>query len=955
MIVFRCSLPLWFVLFLGIGCAGSGRTPSTGSPVEVLLAGDEWAEETLKGLSLEEKAAQLIFVWTEGGYIQKDSPSWHELDRLVRVRKLGGLIFSIGDVYEYAVQINKLQSLADVPLLIAADFEYGTGMRIRRSTTFPRAMALSATRNPDYAYRMGRATASEARAVGVHQNYAPVADVNSNAMNPVINTRSFGDNVDLVGTMVKAFVKGTQEGGVIATVKHFPGHGDTEIDTHLDLPVLSFPRERFDRIELPPFKEAFDSGVMSVMVAHIAATAFDTSGGVPASVSRSVSTKLLKEELGFRGLVVTDAMVMNGVAAKYQGGESAVLAIKAGTDLVLMPPDPDIAIDAVVAAVRRGEISESRIDASVRKLLRAKRWLGLDRQRFVDVDSVYNVVGSRDHKMLAREIARASITVLGNRNNLLPLSASRGHVLDLVIADAEDPMIGREFHSDLTQRMDSVDFVRVDPRSDSLEYVLAREKAMASDLIIAQLHYYTRSGQMTGFVSDPVRALMDTLVQNNKPVVAVSFGNPYLVTEFPSVDTYVCAYSGSPVVIEATAEVLFAEEPASGKLPVTIPGVYRFGDGVEYPKSALSTGAPEEAGFDSGQLSNVDNVINQAIGDSVFPGAQLLVAKDGLVVYRKAYGFFDYGLYSKPVDNGTIYDLASVTKVMATTNAIMRLVDEQRISLNDPVVKYIPEFGRNGKEHITLYNLMVHNSGLPAWRKFYEFCSTPQCVLDSVYATGLVYATGDSSVYSDLGLITIGKVIEKVAGTGLDRYVDSLFFRPLGMRNTMYNPSPGLLPRIAPTEVDSYWQKTNLAVRGRVHDENAATLGGVSGHAGLFSNASDLAVMMQMLLNGGVYGGKRYVQEETIRRFTTRQSEQSTRGIGWDTRSRGRSFSGSLTSMSTFLHTGFTGTSVVCDPEKNIIVILLTNRVNPTRDNTRIFQVRPRVHDAVFQALAGKK
>ena len=941
------------ILTILVGCTGSRRS-ETG--IQSLSSGNGWVEETLHNLTLEEKVSQLVFVWTEGAYMPKESPGWEELKRLTVERKLGGFIFSIGDVYEYAVQINKLQALSDVPLVIAADFEYGAGMRIRRSTTFPRAMAVGATRNPDYSYRMGKAIAREARAVGVHQNYAPVVDVNNNPMNPVINTRAFGDDVKLVTDMALAFIKGTQEEGEIATVKHFPGHGDTDVDTHLDLPVLTLPKTRFETIELPPFKDTFEAGVMSVMVAHISATAFDSITGIPATVSPAISTDLLKNEMGFQGLIVTDAMVMKGVSGKYQTGEAAVLAIKAGTDLVLMPPDVDIALDAIVAAVKRGEISESRIDHSVKKILRAKQWLGLNQNRFVDVDKVFEVVNSREHRLLAKEIARKSITVLGNKKGLLPLGGLRGKkVLDLVAADDENPQNGRQLHGELTRRIGPIDFALLDPRSDSLEYASALQKSLQADLVVAQLHFYTRSGQMTGFIPDNVSSLLNAIIQSGKPVVGISFGNPYIIMDFPAIDTYVCAYSGTPVVIDATAEVLFGEQPSSGKLPITVPGVFKFGDGENYPKTALCTGDPREAGFDPRELLKVDDVIKQAIKDSAFPGAQLLVVRDGIIAHRKAYGFFDYGIYSQPVDNGTLYDLASVTKVVATTNAVMKLSEENRLSLDDPVVKYVPEFGRNGKEKITLYNLMVHNSGLPAWRRFYEFCQTPQCALDSVYASGLVYRTGDSTIYSDLGLITMGKVIEKVSGTTLDRYVDSVFFQPLGMVNTMFNPPASLFPRITPTEVDSFWHKTFLPVQGRVHDENAATLGGVSGHAGLFSTSSDLAIMMQMLLNGGVYGGKRYLKEETIRRFTSRQPGGGSRAIGWDTKSEGRSFSGSLTSMNTFLHTGFTGTSVVCDPEKNVIVILLTNRVYPTRNSTKIFQVRPRVHDAVFRAIVGER
>jgi len=350
-------------------------------------------------------------------------------------------------------------------------------------------------------------------------------------------------------------------------------------------------------------------------------------------------------------------------------------------------------------------------------------------------------------------------------------------------------------------------------------------------------------------------------------------------------------------------------------------------------------------------LSPVDSIIETAIADSAFPGAVLLVARNGIVAYEQSYGRFTYDSSSEKMTTDAIFDLASVTKVIAATSAVMRLVEEKKISLQDKVVQYFPAFGQNGKENITIYNLLVHNSGLQAWRKYYEFCDAPQCVLDSIFAAPLVYKTGDSTIYSDLGLITTGKIIEKVTKTTLANYVDSVFFKPLGMKSTMYNPPVELWKRIVPTEIDSFWKRTYVAVRGRVHDENAATLGGISGHAGLFSTASDLSKILQMELNYGIYNGKRYLDSGTIATFIKQQSANSSRAIGWDTRSAENSVSGQFASPQTFLHTGFTGTSVVVDPIKNMIVIFLTNRVYPTRNNQKISYVRPAVHDAVFRAL----
>ena len=912
----------------------------------------DWVESTLKRLSLEEKVAQLVFPSALGTYHAQDSDPWRELEKYVVTRKVGGLVLSVGDVYEYALMVNKLQKVSDVPLLIGGDFEYGAAMRVHRATMFPRAMAIGATRNPGYAYEVGRVTAVEGRALGVHQNYAPTIDVNNNPKNPVINTRSYGDDVKLVTEMGSAFVRGTQDGGMIATVKHFPGHGDTDVDTHLGLVTLNFDKKHFESIEFPPFRAAIKAGAKSVMVGHISLPAYDTIKGIPATVSPRIMSDLLRKDFGFDGLVVTDAMRMRGVASKYGPGEASVLAIKAGTDIVLMPADIDLAIDAIIAAVRRGEISEERIDASVRRVLQAKQGVGLDQDRMVNVGKISSVVAMRGYEMLAAEIARRAVTVLGNKHDILPLSPlDTKKIADIEVADTEDPKNGRLFHSLLRDRRQNIDFAKIDPRSNDAEYDAALKSAKGAEIIICQLNLFTRSGEMTGFISRRQKDFLTHAFTLGKPVILISFGNPYIVMDLPKVDAYVCGYSEAEVMQQAVAEVLFAESPAQGKLPITIPGVYKFGDGVEYPLTRLRHGLPEEVGFIRDSLDVVDRIVNQAISDSSFPGAAMVVVKDGVIAHEKAYGSFDYEPYSKRVDLNTMFDLASVTKVISTTSAIMRLVGEGKIKLDDPVVKYFPKFGQHGKEHITLYNLMVHNSGLVGWARFFVYCKTPQQLVDSVFASRLMYKTGDSTLYSDLGLITVGKIIEKVTGTKLDRYVDSVFFKPLGMTNTMYNPPKQLWSRVMPTEVDTFWRKTGIAVHGTVHDENASVLGGVSGHAGLFSNASNLAILLQMELNGGVYGGKRYLKEDVLRKFTARQSPKSSRGIGWDTKISPRGWSGKLLSEKTWLHTGFTGTSVVTDPTRNLIVVFLTNRVYPTRENQKIGSVRAKVHDAIVRSL----
>ncbi len=915
------------------------------------IGDSDWVDETMSRMTLRQKAAQLFIIWTRAGYLPNDSRQWQENLRFTREVGVGGFYFSHGNVYGFAANANALQSEAKIPLLISADFEWGTGMRIQEATTFPRAMALGAARDTNLAYEMGRAVAREARALGVHQIYSPTVDINNNPKNPVINTRSFSEDPKLVSGLARAMIRGMHEEHVISTAKHFPGHGDTEIDTHLDLPTLHFPRERFDTLELVPFRDLISNGVMSVMVAHIHSSAYDASDSIPATASVNVTTGLLKDQLNFGGLVVTDALSMKGISKLFGPGEAAKRAVMAGADVLLMSPDTDLGIDSVVAAVERGEISNERLDASVRKILTAKQWCGLDTNRFVDIGRVADVVTNASVRELNERIARSSVTVAGNENGILPLRNLNGkRVIDIVFSDTEDPDGADDLHDELFKRK-KMELVRIDPRSNTMEFEDALKRAKQGDLIICQFHYYTRSAdQNSGFLTRKVDELMNAIIALKKPVIAVTLGNPYVLSEFAKVDAVVATFSPSSSSIDAAAEVIFGEQPSRGMMPVTIPGRYRFGDGVTTKTLVLRTVPPADAGFDTDKLAAVDTVINRAIADSAFPGAVLLAAKDGMIIHEKAYGRFLYDTASERMTTDAMFDLASVTKVIATTSAVMRLTEEKRISLQDTVTKYLPAFGQNGKEKITLYDLLTHSSGLQAWRKYYEICDTPQCVMDSIFAAPITYRTGDSTVYSDLGLITMGKVIEKVTGTSLANYVDSVFFKPLGMKNTMYNPPAELMKRIVPTEIDSLWKKTYQPVRGRVHDENAATLGGISGHAGLFSTASDLAKILQMELNFGTYGGRRYLDSSTIAQFT-RQQGMSSRGIGWDTRSTGRSFSGQYTSPRTFLHTGFTGTSVVADPEKNMIVIFLTSRVYPTRNNQKLSRVRPAVHDAIFGAV----
>ncbi len=909
---------------------------------------EQWVNYWMKKLTLEEKVAQMIMPDARGVFLARDNKEFKKLVRYVKDRKVGGLIFFRGDVFETADMINYFQKIAGVPLLISADFEWGTAMRLDYTTYFPPAMGIAATGKPEYAYEVGKITAIEGRAIGIHQNYAPTVDVNNNYRNPIINIRSFGETPEIVSKFAIPFIRGLQENSMIATAKHFPGHGDTDVDSHLDLPIINYSKSRLDSVELKPFKESIKAGVKSIMVAHIFFPQIDTGEGLPSTLSHNIITGILKNELDFKGLIVTDAMNMRGVTKLYSNALASVLAVKAGNDIILIPPDPDEAIDAIVKAVKRGEISEERINESVRKILEFKYDLDLHKNRFVDMDKIRDVVTTEEHLRKAKEIARESITVVKNDGILPLLQFNDKKILHITIVDSRDLNSSVSFEEELSKRYNNISFERVDPRSTNDELNAILSKVNNFDIVIVSTYVRVRAYQASLSLMEKHAKFLRQVIDSGKPVVLISFGNPYVVIDYPDVKAYICSYSDAKPIVEATAEVLFGEISPQGKLPINIPGFATLGTGLTYPRTTLRYDYPDEAGLDANKLAKLDTIMEKAIQDSATPGAVLLVVRNGIIAYHKAFGTYSYDPYSRKVDINSIYDMASITKVAATTISIMKLYEEGKINLDDPVAKYLPKFAQNGKDKITIKNLLLHNSGLPSWRPFYQLCKSPDEVLDSIYAQPLVYKTGDSTVYSDLGFITLGKIVEVVTSMSLDQYVKETFYIPLGMRSTTFLPPKNWLDVIAPTEYDG---SLGGFVHGVVHDENARALGGVSGHAGLFSNARDLAVLMRMILNGGEYGGKKFFQKETVKLFTKRWPNN--RGLGWDNALSpyGKSALDGAFGENAFGHTGFTGTSVYVYPEKNLIAVLLTNRVHPTRANNKHIALRKAVHKAITEAI----
>ncbi len=908
-----------------------------------------WVRKTLQAMSLRDKVGQLLQIRVTGRFLNRGSAEYQALMQEIRENRVGGAVLFAGNVYESSVLLNELQGISRLPLIVSADFERGASFRIEDTTSFPWTMAVGATGSEEFAYQEGAITAREARALGVHWIYAPVVDVNNNPDNPVINIRSYGEDPELVARLGAAFIRGARENGVMTTAKHFPGHGDTATDSHIGLAVIPSNRQRLDEVELVPFRRAIEAGVDSIMTAHIAVPQLTGDPGVPATLSRNVLTDLLRNTLHFNGLVVTDALEMGGITTRYWTGLAAIRALKAGADMLLLSPDSDVALNEVVRAVHRGEIQESRIDRSVTKILEAKTSLGLHRNRTVSLARIQEVVASPESQRISRQIADRSITLVKDEKHLLPLNpVSPPKVLSLAVASDLDTAPAAVFQAEMKRRFPSCRTMSMDPRISEELIEGISNAASESDVLVIVSLVRMMSGKGNFVLKDEQRFTIEGLLASGKPVIWVTLGSPYILRAFPQAQACVCAFSYSDVSQLAAARAISGEIAISGKMPVSIPGLCKAGDGVQVPRldMTLHNAAPEALGLAQDAFREVEGLLARAVESKAFPGAALIVGYRGSIVLDTAAGSLDYRPGSPKVTGDTIYDLASVSKAASTTSAAMMLAESGRLLLSARVQDYVPEFEGPNKEKVLVQHLLTHSSGLPAFVPLYKEAQGYDQMLARVCAAPLEFEPGARVQYSDLGMILVGEIIRRTSGHPLDQYVAQNLFTPLGMKSTFYRPGKAFLNRIAPTE-DDPWRKR--VVRGEVHDENAFAMGGVAGHAGLFSTTHDLAVLAQMLLNGGIYDHHRYLSAETIRRFTTRQSDD--RALGWGKPSDS-DWTGKTLSPQAYKHTGFTGTSIWIDPQKQLFVILLTNRVHPTRDNTRIDQVNQAVVEAVVRAIS---
>ncbi len=926
------------------------------SPVSGKSPVEQWVGSILNRLSLEARLGQLIMPAVRGNHLNEAGAEYRQLQHQVRQLGVGGFILFEGDIYGSAVLIDRLQSQASVPLLIGSDFERGAAFRIRNTLPLPWNMAVGATRSERWAYRQGRITAREARALGVNWIFAPVVDVNNNPANPVINIRSYGEDPETVARMGAAFVAGAQQAGVLATAKHFPGHGDTEVDSHLSLPVIPVQRPRLERIEWVPFRELIRGGVMTVMTAHVAIPALESDPGRPATLSTAVLEQVLRNELGFRGLIVTDSMRMKGLTRGYWSGEAAVQAVQAGADVLLDPPDAQVVFGALLEAVRSGRLSEARVDRSVERILHAKAWLGLKRRKRLDFRQLARTMNAPAWRDQAQHLADASITLVKDDPSQVPLDVRRIRSAHLVIVSPKpSPNAAAELEGSLDSRLDSLEVDRLSPEAAPSLLNRAKSRAANADLCVVALHVPLVTGTGRLGLPLPLADWLKELVRVSPSALLISLGDPYLIRQLSFFPTYLCAYSHVSTSQRAAAKAVFGEIPLAGKLPVSIPGVAAAGAGL--PRGALPMvlervrpDASNPSPKDIRTLRNrLQGIIRRFIDLQAFPGASLAAGCRGKLLVCRGYGKLDYTSTSPPANPRSVYDLASLTKVVCTTTLAMQACERGMIDLEDRLGRYFPEFQADGKQQVSLKHLLAHSSGLPAHIPLYRQANGKACILQRILQLPLEYRPGSRSVYSDLGFMLLGAVVEKTLGDSLDNLARERIFRPLGMRRTCFRPPSDWMPRIAPTETDPWRQRL---LRGEVHDENAYAMGGVAAHAGLFGTAADLAVFCQALLNGGVYDHGRIVKRSTLETFTRRQAQpsESSRALGWDTPAPDCS-AGSRLSPQSYGHTGFTGTSLWIDPRRRLFIVFLTNRVHPSRENSAIQSARRQIADTVAEAV----
>lgn len=939
-----------------------------------------WADSVFKTLSPDERIAQLFMV---AAYSNKDKAHYKEIKTLVNDYKIGGLIFFQGGPVRQAILSNCYQSCSKVPLLISMDAEWGLAMRLDSTTKFPRQMTLGAIRDDSLIYQMGVEIARQTKRLGMQVNFAPDIDINNNPLNPVIGNRSFGEDKYNVTNKAMMYMNGMQSNHVLACGKHFPGHGDTDSDSHKTLPTIKSSRARLDTLELYPFKQLIMNGLGSMMVAHLSIPALDTTKNQASTLTKKIVTGLLKDTLGFKGLIFTDALNMKGVSKFYKPGEVEVKALIAGNDVLLFPEDVPTGIKEIKAAIERGEITQEEIDQRCMKILLVKQWAGLDHYQKIKLKNLYNDLNSKQAELINRKLTEASLTVLQNKNNIIPLQG-----LDtLKIASLSLGYKGTGVFQSTLENYASVTHFGVDKDAKQVSFDSALAQLKNFSLVIVHLNNTNNKPDKDFGLTPQVKSMLTALLKQNKVIINVS-ANPYILSKIDSIqyaDGVIMSYEDNDFSQSYAAQLIFGGIGANGKLPVTASNYFKIGTGIQTKAVRFKYTIPEEVGANISLLNKIDSIALKGIKDKVYPGCQILVAKDGKVIYQKSFGYHTYE-NKLPVKNTDLYDLASVTKIAASTISMMKLKDEGKVNMDERLCFYLPELEGTNKQNIVLREMMAHQAGLKDWIPFWTktvqksgeykegiYNKTPNdfytkrvaenLYINKNYEDSIYRQIAESPlkeagtyVYSDLGYYYLKRIIEKETGLPEDEFVRKTFYAPLGLTTMGYRPRDHFsLDRTVPTEFDAKFRKQ--LVHGDVHDQGAAMLGGVGGHAGVFSNANDLGVVMQLFLNYGEYGGRRYIDSSTVKMFTSCQyCFANRRGIGFDKpeMTAGKESPVCLeVSPESFGHTGFTGTIAWADPVHGIVYIFLSNRVYPDADENKLAKsgIRGKIHELIYQAL----
>ncbi|GHU66686.1 beta-N-acetylglucosaminidase [Bacteroidia bacterium] len=940
-------------------------------------------------MNTDEKIGQLFML------IIDPAPSWNpRVLKNIREQKIGGLLFSSGKLTDLANSLNLYQSESRIPLFVSADAEWGLAMRLKQDTPrFPKNMMLGAIQNNELLRLYGEEMGRECRELGIQINFAPVVDINSNPANPVIGTRSFGENRQLVIEKALAYSHGVEKMNVMAVAKHFPGHGDTSTDSHQTLPKIDHDRNRLDSIELFPFRVFIRAGFSGMMTGHLAIPALDSTTQLPSSLSPVIVNRLLSDEMGFQGLKFTDALRMKGAATNRS---ACVESFLAGNDILLAPDKADEEFAALKNAVEKGLIPMNAIDERCRKILCYKYITGLDRYKPITLKGLSARINTSEADWLNQKLNAEAVTLLKNVDESAPLKQLERKIAVVSLGDKAD----NSFQSTLALYK-SFDFFQAADAEKAVE-TIGRLKNY--DAVICAVH----SEKITDFIA------LQTLAKQ-KEVHLCFFTSPYFLTKYKtsvsSAKSVILAYENTTYAQKAAAEILLGGLPAKGKLPVTIEGMFPYETGLSTEKVRFSYQRPREAGMSEFVLNRIDDIVEEGIKNEAFPGCQVLVAKNGVVVYNRSFGFFDYA-GTHPVQNSDLYDLASITKATATLSALMKLYDAKKWRLNDPVSHHVPVLKQTDKENITMQKALFHETGLEPFLPLYlELIDTASYSgrlfsnkRDAVYrilydkntyirtdfefrADRVSYKPKDGIrkkvaenfylsdqfdqiilqkivesklrksnryLYSDLNFMLLKEAVENLSKQSLDVYTKRNFFDKLGASSTTFLPLKRFNKLcIAPTENDAFVR--NQIVIGYPHDESAAFMGGVSGNAGLFSNANDLAKLLQLYLNLGEYGGERYLSMNTVKLFTQTKSQNSRRGLGFDKPDKQKETGQTSEKApgSVYGHTGYTGACFWVDPDNQLIYIFLSNRVYPSRTHTQLMRlnIRPRIQDVIYEAM----